>query len=386
MKAKMQALWDYVFNVLFDEKTNLIYDQRTTYEKDGQIAHLPTPEEIALQVPNPCSWGSGMEDSMIHGGLMLDTVLNRYEATGEPEMAEHAEKLLKGIFLCAEISGRRGFLARSVSPCDGKSFFLNTSRDQYTHVIYSLLRYMKSSLCSAEYKARIKDTLLAFAERVEADATLENDYQLMRADGKRGLVCRMWKVLPHEALRLPMFYLAAWAAGNGDHWLELYRHWREPAIARTLEGHSAGNQFILIQEQFSARLLYDYDPDPEYKERHLAVLRYVAEQALSFQMKVTATPEEINGLATQWRKCMLRYEWDHVVVNGYDYPIPKEPSRDFSKPIREVGSALVTIGLCPGLTPPERLVEQFREGVEQIDPATHATATPIHLTAGYWYL
>ena len=31
MEAKMQALWDYVFSVLYNEKTHLVYEHRTNY-------------------------------------------------------------------------------------------------------------------------------------------------------------------------------------------------------------------------------------------------------------------------------------------------------------------------------------------------------------------
>jgi len=42
--------------------------------------------------------------------------------------------------------------------------------------------------------------------------TPENDFDFCRADGTRCPlgICRMWKVQPHEAARLPMIYAAAW--------------------------------------------------------------------------------------------------------------------------------------------------------------------------------
>ena len=135
MEQKMQALWDYVFGVLYNEKTHLVYEHRTNFEKDGAFVDLPSPELIQLQIPNPCGWGTGMEDSATTSGILLDAILNRYAVTGEPEMKEYARNIALGAKLCAEVSGKRGFLARSVSPADGKRYYINTSRDLYTHVI-----------------------------------------------------------------------------------------------------------------------------------------------------------------------------------------------------------------------------------------------------------
>lgn len=386
MEAKILRLWDFVFEKLFNKETNLIYDQRTANTPDGNIVHLPTPEEIAAQAPNPCSWGSGMEDSMIHAGIMLDTVLNRYKATGEKQMTEYAKALFEGIKLCAEISDRRGFLARSVSPVDKKSYYINTSRDQYTHVIYSLLKYRESELCSNTDSEWIKNTLTAFATRVYEDATEQNGYQLMRADGKRGLVCKMWKVLPHEALRLPMFYLAAWVVSGDQKWLACYRALRDQAIERTLEKHTSANQYILMQAQYSARLVYDYDPDPEYKQKLLKVLEFNAKNAAKFKADALPSFEAANALSTQWRDCLLRYEWGHVVASGYHYPIPQEPQRHVCQPLREYGSAITNQYLCPGFEINPEQIAALYDSISLIDPENHATASPIHLLSGYWSL
>ena len=88
----MEKLWRFVFEKLYCQKTGLIYENITEYTGDGNICNLPTPEQINLQVPNPCSWGTGMEDSMINAGIMLDTVLSRYAATEDPAMKEYADK------------------------------------------------------------------------------------------------------------------------------------------------------------------------------------------------------------------------------------------------------------------------------------------------------
>lgn len=61
----------------------------------------------------------------------------------------------------------KGFIARSVSPADRKSFYFDTSRDQYTHWIYGALRLYNSDLCTQKQRKDITDVLTAVAMRFE---------------------------------------------------------------------------------------------------------------------------------------------------------------------------------------------------------------------------
>ena len=379
----MNRLWNFVFDKLYCEKTGLIYENITEYEKDGNIRNLPTPEQILLQVPNPCSWGTGMEDSMINAGIMLDTVLDRYEATQDPSMKEYADKLLKGIDLCSTVHKRPGFLVRSVSPEDCKSYYINTSRDQYTHVIYSLIRFIHSKLCTQTQKEYFKAIVTGYANRCKAEATKENGYQILRADGKRGLVCKMWNVAPHEALRLPMFYLAGYVCSGDTELLELYKKYRDEGIAKTLEKHTAVDMNILLQAQYSARLLYDYDP--EYREKYKEVLSFNAKNAKAFVIDNIEqfNKENVNVLSTKWFDCPMRYEWGHIVTDGYDYPIPKEPIRYFTLPIRCLGSAITTVTLAD-MQPTDKQLCQLEKITSLIDYDKHTAVLPIHILSAYW--
>ena len=379
----MNRLWDFVFDKLYCEKTGLIYENITEYSRGGNIRNLPTPEQIRLQVPNPCSWGTGMEDSMINAGIMLDAVLDRYEVTRDPSMKEYADKLLKGIYLCSSVHNRRGFLVRSVSPEDGKSYYINTSRDQYTHVIYSLVRFIHSELCDKAQKEHICSLVTGYADRCRQEATEQNGYQLLRADGKRGLVCRMWNVAPHEALRLPMFYLAGYICSGDNEFLELYKKYRDEGISKTLEKHTAVDMNILLQAQYSARLLYDYDP--EYRERYKEVLLFNAKNAKAFVVDSFEqfNKENVNALATKWYDCPMRYEWGHIVTEGYDYPIPREPIRYFTLPLRCLGSAITAVTLANEKPTADQLM-QFDKAVSLFDYEKHAAVLPIHLISAYW--
>ena len=385
MENKMNKLWNYIFDVLFCEETNLVYEHRISYDENATTVHLPEPEVIKLQIPNPCGWGTGMEDSATSAGILLDAILNRYSVNHEPEMRLYAKKVFEGIKLCATVSGKRGFLARSVSPVDKKSFYFNTSRDQYTHVIYSLVKYMKSELCDVADKPWIIDTLVDFAQLVEREATPQNDYQLMRADDKVGIVCAMWNVRPHEALRLPMFYLAAWVASGDEHWLELYKAWRDKGIEKSVEYYSTDNMCILVQMQVSIRFLYNYDPDEKYREKYCELLKYTAKFASEFRIKDICSLN-VNFLGKPWHECDLKFQWGNIVINGYAYTNPQDPLLNAIWPLMEIGDAISTQVLCPNCKIHDEQIKQLNGAVDVIDIDKHASRAPLRLCAGYWAL
>ena len=95
MENQINRLWEYIFDVLFCEETNLIYEHRTSYAENGNVVDLPTSEAISIQMPNPCGWGTGMEDCATDAGIMLDAIINRYAVTHESSMREYAEKIFK---------------------------------------------------------------------------------------------------------------------------------------------------------------------------------------------------------------------------------------------------------------------------------------------------
>ena len=158
-------LWSDLLEKRFCMSTNLFYDFPTFGEDDKYKTYFPTPEQIKLCVPNPCGWGAGMEDGCIDGGAMLDAAVICYEQEKNPVMSDVAKRIFEGLKLCASVSGEEGFLARNVSPIDMKSYYIDSSRDQYTHWIYGASRYYESGMISDEDKAFVKKALCSFASR-----------------------------------------------------------------------------------------------------------------------------------------------------------------------------------------------------------------------------
>ena len=146
MNQKTEQLWEFIRDSFFCEKTNLIYDFRIHTGKNGCTDDLPTPYEVSKSFPNPSGYGTGMEDSVLNGGAFLEAVIAKYEVTHDESLRGQCQKLVKGLLLCASVSCEKGFVARSVLPADCKSYYINSSRDQYTHWIYGLYRAYFSDL------------------------------------------------------------------------------------------------------------------------------------------------------------------------------------------------------------------------------------------------
>ncbi|HEY1082589.1 MAG TPA: hypothetical protein VGE29_10025, partial [Prosthecobacter sp.] len=119
-KAIQQA-WDITWGRFFSPKTQLFYDYLSSYEAGQELAHLPTAEEVAKQFPNPCGYSTGMEDCMILGGAMLSVLSDRYDVTHEPDLKASIDQVFQGVKLCMTVHGVEGYVARGVSPKDGKN-------------------------------------------------------------------------------------------------------------------------------------------------------------------------------------------------------------------------------------------------------------------------
>lgn len=361
VKAQFEVMWDNIWQKLFCPETNLFYDDLAENEL---FKHLPTPEEIALQFPNPCGWGTGMEDSMLNAGNMLITSLNRFDAEGKECFADAARKVFAGMSLCASVGSTQGYLARSVSPADGRSFYINSSRDQYTHFVYSAYVYYTHKLCSDAEKSRIRQHLTDFAERALKNVTPETGYDLLRDDDQVGMVCQMdGELSPHEAMRLGMIYLAAWKVSNDERFLQAYLKGRERWMAMTESINFEHNwiAYELLQMQYSLRLVWMLDDDSAIKNRLQKIMRQIADYARKFardfNQKLQAGEVDTSIENPPWRKRPHTYL---RVCNGYAYIAPFL-DQDFLdknfKPQRETGEGIIIQQLCPGYDVPEEQIQ-----------------------------
>jgi hypothetical protein len=223
-------------------------------------------------------------------------------------MREYASKICKGLILGATVSDKKGFLPRGVSPEDCKSHYIDTSRDQYTDWIYAAYRLYYSPLSTDSQREDIRICLLAMSEKFEAEITLENDWSFLREDGKHGIpVTKMYgDVGAHEALRLPMLYLLTWKTTGDAHIKELYLRYRNEAIEKSKEYVPlSGPSYAALQMQYSMRLIYDLDDDPNVRDSLLKIMESLAEPYEELSVKEPCSSlEEVKRLSA-WLEPLL---------------------------------------------------------------------------------
>lgn len=375
--------WSYVCRCLLDKRTDLIYDQRLS---DGI---LPLPDEIGRLYPNFSGYGTGMEDSTITTGVMLDAALCRYEITGDGIASEIAKRLANGLLHCSECALSEGFIPRSICPYDAKSHYIDSSRDQYTLFIFALHRFFNSDIASNDDKKRIEKAFCSIAKRAERNVTKENEYDLLREDGKRSIVTALWgeKITNHEAERLPMIYLAAWEVSGDEHWLKKYREIREEAFVKNLPMRpDYWWMYSLQQMQMSLRLLYDADTDPEWKEKYRFVMNTVADFVLSKVGYVKGTLCaccDFNMKKGCFRNLPFE-EREAYSSFGYKFLVPKHEDGEQRFFIQN-GAFLITIpALCPGKEIPSDAVEVATEFYNRFDFDKHCSDSPCQYLQAFW--
>lgn len=397
MKNKINTAWSFIFDKLVHPNTNQIYDYRTSEDADGPFRHLPTPEEMEKCIPNPCGWRTGMEDSDINGGIMLDATLDRIDVTGDRTLTRYIDTLYEGLMLNTRVSKQTGFLARAVHPIDKKSHYINSSRDQYTHWIYAMSHYYDSGLCNEARKEEIRRALVSFAEKAEKDVTDENDMSLVREDGKPALVCRMVgeKVGWHETNRLPMFYLAAYHVSQDSHWLDMYRSVRDWAIDKAeqikFDMNFYKSVFALMQMQISLRLLYDCETDESYRERYKKLMHRVAEGTEPYlfdsleQLKGYQNPTTVMS----WRDCPPEFVQIQRISHGYEvnFPLNYEASVENSFTLmRNASEGMIAQCLCPDFKVKKEQEAAFEKVVDMIDFSKAFNYFPVNFCGAYWAL
>ena len=380
----------FIRSRFFCEKTNLFYDYLVTEAEDPLISHLPTPYEISCLIPNACGWGTGMEDSMLSAGTMLEAMLAQYEVTGDEGIPPFLAQIVDGMLRCAESAKREGFLPRSVSPVDGKTHYINSSRDQYTHFVTGAVRYLHSGLASEDEKTRLTRALVSFARRCELDVKEENGFCLLREDGGPSMVTEMWgeKCGIEGKLRMPMFYAAAYDATGDEHWRGRLLEWRDEAISLSENFTDLHNPpYAILQMQYSVRLLYDLEPEKAVRERYLALMKKIAAQLpdpIGFSKILCDNPAHLTFAFHQWNKVKAFYIGSLGGLNWYN---PAQSQLDENRgfyDIRCVGETVTTRALIPGYRVTEEEKAALVSLADVINYETHQSYAPMALVNAYW--
>ncbi len=389
--SSVERTWDFVWGRLFDGRTGMFYNHLAGEDAHG-TKYLPPPELIQRQIPNPGGYGTGMEDCMLNAGMMMDAVVARHGATGDRGMKEYASEICRGMILAASVSPKKGFLPRGVSPVDGKSHYMDTSRDQYTNWLYGAYRFYYSALSTEAQRADICRCVLAMAEKFCAEVIPENGYSFLREDGKTGVVGKMWGDLGfHEYLRLPMLYLLAWKLSGDARWKDEYLKYRDEALSRTLDTESfLDNTYAALQCQFSVRTVFDLDGEPRVREMCMEHMRKNAahyEPRAMEKADLLMTPTGAEWLEIpylKWEESKFRFAG---IYGDVPYFVP-EPS-DFREhlayyPLRAVGECVSIAALCPGHKVTKSVRDRLIAVGEFVNYEKHRTCAPVALLEGYW--
>lgn len=352
----MDLAWEVTWSRFYLPNVQTFADYLSSYEPGREQAHLPTAEEVRRQYPNPCGYGSGMEDGAILGGAMLSTLCDRFAATREEALHARAADVFAGLRRCATVHGVRGFVARNVCPEDGRSVYINSSRDQVTHFVHGLWRYYHSPMANEAAKQEIRNLLSEVADRMIAYVTPENDYDFCRADGKRCPlgICRMWEVQAHEAARLPMIYAAAWDVKRDERYRTKWRQYVADAVEQSASPGQQKPAYALLQMQISLEVLHALEPEAHLKAMILERMRNVRELgarrlAAVISKLAQKTPEEMRMVGPDWRQAAV---WK----DQKGYPNPQwGPYREIWHLTREAGeSALVLLMVDANQLTPEQ--------------------------------
>lgn len=399
IQEKMEQAWEQLTQTLFCPRTNLIYDSISTPSGPERFEHLPAVDEIQRSLPNSLGWGTGMEDSMLNAGSAMDLCILRakLEPGKRASARTFAASLLKGMELCATVHGKRGYVVRSVSHRDGKSCYPESSVDQFTFWVWGLWRYYRSDLSTPAEKEKIRILLTDLASLCEKE--LADNVALFNPAGEWSKMTILKKTPHHAAMRLPMFYAAAYDATGDVHWLKCYQKaFTEGRRRMETVKPNPWNAFSIPQHQCSMRLCYEVDTDPEHREFLRKQMRSVAGEAETILRKwglafLDGGSGRWDAPAISWRDPANSWELQTyrngksaVDSSGHIHLKPR-PKKEFYEPfnrLRCAGNFTIGMLLSPDYTPSAEFFSRFESVVKKPEYRKHTSAGLVNILHAYY--
>lgn len=385
----------FLWGKLYSLETGLFYDR--IQPGNDPFSDLPDLSEIANQFPNPGGWGTGMEDSSINAGHMLECLALEHLLYGT-EIFRKAKNVLRGIRLCESVHGKNGFLVRSVSHRDGRSCYINSSRDQLTMIaagMYDLYRLVPG--LPEDERALIRTILSEIAAYCIRTVTPENNYSYLRLDGGRALVSTLWKCDVHEMLRLPMIYGAAWECCREERFLSEALEYMEEGI-RVSENFDENKyywDFPLVQMQLSLDVLRNCPALAEFHGTLEVLMDRVAFAACREFLRILELCENYEGdwyvYNSGWRQLPMRIMGDSLkqsggsaVLDGCTFlnPVYDEGFFRIVELQRSLGNYLIAALLAPRTPLKCAEYERFLDFAVSLDYSKTTHAGPFSLLHG----
>ncbi|WP_372935177.1 hypothetical protein [Mariniphaga sediminis] len=216
LQKKVQKLHEHVWTYFFHPDVNLIYDYIAPLDDKNRWEFLPTRNEILNGIPNLAGWGTGMEDCALNGGAYLAGMVYRFEVTRKEEHAEEARRIYKGLQLLGTVSSQKGFVPRGVLP-DGRSFYPNSSVDQYTFYLFGLWTYYHSNIPTEDERKQISSIVGNICERIKKD-----NFNILSSDNKRAKYCNIGRISVDRSSRLLATFRIGFDLTKEKRWMKIY--------------------------------------------------------------------------------------------------------------------------------------------------------------------
>lgn len=266
--CRAEMSWKILWEHFYCPKTSMFYDYVNSWSRGEEFKYFPTPKEISKNIPTPIGYGTGMENAGINADLMMIATIAKYNATSDSSLADSAKKIFDGIWNCVMAHQNPGFVLRGKCPFDASSYYPVSSRDQVTEVVNAAFLYHQFTPSSAE-KLRAGRLLRAIADHQMRTVKAENGYNFLDAYGKlqkwqrAADLSKMWEVAPHEAARLPMVYIAAYAVSKDQKYLREYTKYSSAALEQTLDFSNKLPPWAHWQMHLSIRLIWELTPNED---------------------------------------------------------------------------------------------------------------------------
>jgi len=282
LQKKMEGLHQHISRNFIHPELNIIYDCMASPQEKDRWGFLPTVEEVRANQPDACGWKTGMENCALSGGIYLAGMVYRYEVTGRPEHAADARRIYEGLRLLATVPKSKGFIARGLLP-DGKTYYINSSVDQYTLYVFGIWTYYHSSIATDREKTEIRSIMHEVCNRIERDGFTINTDQ-----GTPALVCEIGVIRSDRSSRLLEIYLVGYDIIGNEHWLDIYREKTaennyarvtsvtDPAQVSSPYGTAQMAVFALLQNQASLIPLLELESSILLKAAYLEAIRTTA--------------------------------------------------------------------------------------------------------------
>jgi hypothetical protein len=353
MNLQLNSINNYLWCKLFSDRDSLFYDYPSGNDDNRAFAWLPMKAEIEHQFPNPCGWGTGMEDCMLHAGAALDA-FSHLEIAGFPVEADCFSKIIRGIERCTFEHGNPGFLVRGLSPLPDAKWYYNTSRDQLTLAVRGLDVFLHKfpDHPAAEIARRILSAIGLYTRKVVRP---EHNYDFGRWDGGAAMVSRLWNCDCHEMLRLPMIYTAAFHATGEQEFFDDAMAMLEYGIERTMQFDNLDQWWNITASQLalSVMVLEDSHLFPEFADKFRIIREFTAGFARQKLIEKMDFCDNWNGnwyaRVGNWRHQPMKIREESLLHDGcavfdrYTYLLPpsREPFRTVNNTLRAVGNYMV---------------------------------------------